>query len=80
MSQRFAHLSDPHLSSLEGVRASQLINKRALGYLSWKRRRRFEHRREVLDALQNDLDMASLDQLLVTGDLTHVGLPQEFEE
>lgn len=80
MSQRFAQLSDPHLSSLEGVQASQLLNKRALGYLSWKRKRRFEHRREVLDALQRHLDMASLDQLLVTGDLTHIGLPQEFEQ
>ena len=80
MQQRFAQISDPHLSSLEGVRARDLLNKRALGYLSWRRKRRFEHRREVLQALQRDLQQLSLDQLLVTGDLTHIGLPQEFEQ
>lgn len=80
MSQRFAQLSDPHLSTLDDVRAQDLFNKRALGYLSWLRRRRFEHRREVLDALQRDIDLADIDQLLVTGDLTHIGLPGEFEQ
>ena len=78
--QHFAQISDPHLSSLEGVRARELLNKRALGYLSWRRRRRFEHRGEVLAALHRDLDQFELDQLLVTGDLTHVGLPQEFQQ
>lgn len=80
MSQLFAQISDPHLSSLENVNARDLLNKRALGYLSWRRRRRFEHRREVLDALQQDLQQFPLDQLLVTGDLTHIGLPLEFRQ
>ena len=78
--QYFAQISDPHLSSLEGVRARDLLSKRALGYLSWTRRRRFEHRPEVLTALQHDLDQFTLDQILVTGDLTHIGLPQEFRQ
>lgn len=77
---QFAQISDPHLSSLEVVRARDLLNKRALGYLSWRRRRRFEHRPEVLAALGRDLDRFDLDQLLVTGDLTHVGLPREFHQ
>ena len=80
MPQYFAQLSDPHLSTLEHVRPQDLLNKRALGYLSWLRRRRFEHRREVLEALQRDLDLDTIDQLLVTGDLTHIGLPTEFEQ
>jgi 3',5'-cyclic AMP phosphodiesterase CpdA len=80
MQQCFAQVSDPHLSSLHGVRARDLLNKRALGYLSWRRKRRFEHRPEVLEALQRDLQTLSLDQLLVTGDLTHIGLPQEFQQ
>ena len=80
MPQRFAQLSDPHLSSLEDVHPSDLLNKRALGYLSWRRKRRFEHRREVLDALQRDLALEEIDQLLVTGDLTHIGLPSEFKQ
>ena len=80
MPQRFAQLSDPHLSTLDNVHPRDLLNKRALGYLSWLHRRRHEHRREVLDALQRDLDLDTIDQLLVTGDLTHIGLPSEFEE
>ena len=80
MQQRFAQISDPHLSSLENVRPRDLLNKRALGYLSWRRKRRFEHRKEVLQALQQDLRLEQLDQLLITGDLTHIGLPSEFQQ
>lgn len=80
MPQRFVQLSDPHLSSLADVRLHELLSKRALGYLSWRRKRRFEHRREVLDALQRDLDLDNVDQLLITGDLTHIGLPSEFKQ
>jgi 3',5'-cyclic AMP phosphodiesterase CpdA len=80
MTLHFAQLSDPHLTSLEGVSATQLLNKRLLGYLSWRRRRRAEHRREVLQALEQDLQDLALTQLLVTGDLTHIGLPDEFRQ
>jgi 3',5'-cyclic AMP phosphodiesterase CpdA len=80
MEQRFAQISDPHLSSRVGVNWRDLLNKRILGYLSWRRKRRFEHRPEVLAALGRDLRNAGLDQLLVTGDLTHVGLPEEFRQ
>lgn len=80
MAQSFAQLSDPHLTTLTDVRAAQLLNKRLLGYISWRRRRRFEHRREVLDRLQADLQDQSHSQLLITGDLTHIGLPQEFAQ
>jgi 3',5'-cyclic AMP phosphodiesterase CpdA len=80
MHQSFAQLSDPHLSSLDDVRPRDLLNKRALGYLSWRRKRRFEHRPEVLEALLRDLAGTQLDQLLVTGDLTHIGLPSEFQQ
>ncbi len=76
----FAHLSDPHLTSLRGVRCPDLLNKRLLGYLSWRWRRRREHRGEVLEALLADLDRHRPRLRLVTGDLTHVGLPREFME
>jgi 3',5'-cyclic AMP phosphodiesterase CpdA len=80
MPQHFAQISDPHLTSLIQVSVRELLNKRALGYLSWRRKRRFEHRGEVLAALQQDLEKQSLDQLLITGDLTHIGLPSEFQQ
>lgn len=73
-----AHLSDPHLSSPEGARLGELLNKRALGYLSWRLRRRHEHRDEVLSALLRDLTLSRPDHTAITGDLTHLGLPAEF--
>ncbi len=80
MAQQFAQISDPHLTDLAGVRPSQLLSKRFLSYLSWRRKRRFEHRREVLEVLAADLASQTLCQLLVTGDLTHTGLPEEFRQ
>ena len=80
MTQHFAQLSDLHLTSLDGIGAGQLLSKRLLGFLSWRRKRRFEHRPEVLEALLADIDTAALSQVLITGDLTHVGLPAEFAE
>ncbi len=76
----FAHLSDPHLTHLEGVSWRQLINKRLLGYLSWRRKRSAEHRPEVLDALVSDLRRTQPEQIVITGDLTQVGLPDEFRQ
>jgi 3',5'-cyclic AMP phosphodiesterase CpdA len=76
----FAHLSDPHLTSLQGVRWQQLANKRVLGYLSWRRKRRAEHRSEVLDALLDDLKQVHPQHIVITGDLTHIGLPDEFRQ
>lgn len=75
-----AHLSDLHLSSLENVSPRELLSKRVLGYASWWFRRRHEHRAEVLDALRSDLRAERPDHIAVTGDLTHLGLPQEFRQ
>lgn len=75
-----AHLSDPHLSSLRHLSVRELLNKRALGYLAWLKRRRREHRPEVLTALQRDLETRLPDHLAVTGDLTHLGTPAECQE
>jgi 3',5'-cyclic AMP phosphodiesterase CpdA len=80
LQQQFAHLSDPHLSTLENVGYGQLMSKRLLGYISWRRKRRHEHSPKVLAALLRDLTDYQSDQLLVTGDLTHIGLPEEFEQ
>jgi len=77
---RFAHLSDAHLTDLSGAAALELRGKRLLGYLSWRRRRRREHRREVLDILVAHLQGDAPQQILVSGDLTHIGLQREFRE
>jgi len=73
-----AHLSDFHLGFPDGSEVREFLNKRVLGYLMWRLRRRAEHRPEVLEALVSDLRAARPDHIVVTGDLTHLGLPAEF--
>jgi len=54
-----------------------LFNKRMLGYLSWRRHRRFVHSPGVLADVVTDIQARGFDHITVTGDLTHVGLPAE---
>jgi 3',5'-cyclic AMP phosphodiesterase CpdA len=73
----FAQLSDPHLSTLDGARWRELANKRLLGYLSWRRRRRAEHRGEVLEALRRDRARL-VRALVITGDPRISRCPMNF--
>jgi 3',5'-cyclic AMP phosphodiesterase CpdA len=75
---RLIHLSDPHLSSLSQHSFASLRGKRRSGYLSWYRRRRHVHRREILDRLTQSALAESADHFLVTGDLVHIGLEDEM--
>ena len=75
-----AHLSDLHLFSLDGVAPLELLNKRVYGYLRWFLHRGVEHRDEVLSAMLRDLQHTRPDHIVVTGDLTHLGLPDEFRK
>ncbi len=74
-----AHLSDVHLPMPPGPGVAALLNKRLLGYLSWRLRRSKIHRPEVLEALQSDLRIQEPDHVAVTGDLVNISLPAEFE-
>jgi 3',5'-cyclic AMP phosphodiesterase CpdA len=73
-----AHLSDPHLPPLPAPRLSELIGKRALGYLNWTRNRRKYHRRDVLDTLVSDMQAQVPDHIALTGDLLNLALEAEF--
>ena len=73
-----AHLSDPHVPPLPAPRFSELMGKRALGYLNWTRIRHKYHRREVLDALVVDLKAQAPDHTAVTGDFVNLALEAEF--
>ena len=75
---KLAHLSDPHLPPLPKARLSELVGKRALGYLNWTRNRRKYYRREVLDALVSDMQAQAPDHIAVTGDLVNLALEAEF--
>ena len=75
-----AHISDPHISCVAGIRAGQLWNKRLFGYLKWRLHRSADHHDTVLSALQDDLTRTNPDHIAVTGDLTHLSLPAEFRQ
>ena len=73
-----AHLSDPHLPPLPDPQVSELLGKRALGYLNWTRNRHKYHRRDVLDVLVSDLQAQVPGHIAVTGDLVNLALEAEF--
>jgi len=77
---RLIHLTDPHLSSLAQQRFLSLRGKRRSGYLSWYRNRRHVHRPEILEQLTLAVSAESPDQVLLGGDLVHIGLEQEMVE
>ncbi len=73
-----AHLSDLHATDVRLDSPRDVLSKRALGWLAWRRRRRHEHRASVLSALIDDLHRCAPDHVSITGDLTHLGLPSEI--
>jgi 3',5'-cyclic AMP phosphodiesterase CpdA len=74
-----AHLSDPHISNMGAVRVRDLLSKRLYGYLRWQLHRGTEHHGAVLAALLDDLKHHRPDHVALTGDLTHLSLPAEFQ-
>lgn len=76
---RIAHISDLHMCALEELDTREILNKRILGYLSWRLHRKNIHRNEVLTALLQDLQTLNPDHTVITGDLTHLGTPRQFE-
>lgn len=74
-----AHLSDPHVSPLPPPGWRALMSKRCLAYMSWQMRRRAIHGGPVLHALVEDLRRQPVDHVAITGDLTNISLPSEFD-
>ena len=71
-----AHLSDPHMAiEPQGL---QLLSKRGLGLINWRRKRGTIHRRDALDALTRDVKAQNADHIAVTGDLVNFSLPAEY--
>ena len=77
---RLVHLTDPHLSTLDGEKLSALKGKRWSGYLSWRKNRRKHYLAAVLDRLVDAAKRENADQILVTGDLVHIGLGTEIAQ
>ncbi|NOT58378.1 MAG: metallophosphoesterase [Deltaproteobacteria bacterium] len=73
-----AHLSDLHATPLPLRSVPAMSLKQTLGWLKWTLKRSKEHRTEVLDALVADLQTSQPDHVVVTGDLTNLGMAAEF--
>jgi 3',5'-cyclic AMP phosphodiesterase CpdA len=75
-----AHLSDPHLADHQHIRFVDLFNKRFFGYMKWRLKRSAEHHLNVLGDLFDDIKVHKPDHIVITGDLTHLGLPAEYAQ
>lgn len=75
---RLIHLTDPHLSDLGGVKFTELRGKRWSGYLSWYKNRRKKYLPAVLEKLTAAVKAENADQIMLTGDLVHIGLETEI--
>jgi len=73
-----AHLSDPHLAYPHAGRFSDFLNKRFFGYLKWRLKRRSEHHDDVFAKMIQDIRDTRPDHIVLTGDLTHMGLAAEY--
>jgi 3',5'-cyclic AMP phosphodiesterase CpdA len=73
-----AHLSDPHLRTPPRPPWSEFLNKRAIGYANWWRKRRRSQRGEVLARITADLKAHAPNHIAVTGDLVNVSLSTEY--
>jgi len=73
-----AHLSDPHLSPMPQPQPLELLGKRAIGYINWRRNRHRMHRIDVLARLLHDMQDHRPDHVACTGDLVNIALPAEF--
>ena len=77
---RLVHLTDPHLSTLDGEKLLSLRGKRWSGYLSWRKNRRNHLLPAVLNNLVDAVRAENADQILLTGDLVHIGLGSEITQ
>lgn len=73
-----AHISDIHLSPLPAIRISQLLNKRATGYLNWRLKRGNRMSVDSLEQLMLHMQRMNPDFIALTGDLINLGLPDEI--
>ncbi|MDX9786690.1 MAG: metallophosphoesterase [Desulfobacterales bacterium] len=75
-----AHFSDLHITCTDRIELHHLMNKRLFGYLRWKLHRGAKYQDEILTILKKDLQQMKPNHVLITGDLTHLSLPAEFEK
>lgn len=75
---RLAHCSDLHLLSLAGARILDFANKRWIGGLNLLSSRSRHHHTEAFEDMVADFPGAGIDHVLCTGDVSNLGLEQEY--
>lgn len=75
-----AHFSDLHLGPLVGFERRYWNAKRAIGFYNWQRKRKRLHEPAIARRLIDDALGLGVDQIVITGDLINLGLPQEISE
>ena len=73
---RFIHLTDLHASN---PNKKIYFSKRALGLLSWTKRRQFQHSNQFLDLLIDDIKTEAPDLVIITGDIVQLGTEMEIK-
>jgi 3',5'-cyclic AMP phosphodiesterase CpdA len=79
MSLRFVHVSDIHLLDLSGTRPWDFFNKRITGAVNLVLKRAKQHDEHIFDAAVAFAHTLGAERLVITGDLTNLALPSEFE-
>jgi len=74
-----AHLSDPHIGPMPRPQRRELLGKRVTGYLNWTRARSYVHDMGALKQVVADLAAHRPDHIAMTGDISNIGLPAEFQ-
>src|SRR5580698_4075155 len=78
---RLAHVTDPHFRSSpgsQGLRAAELLGKRAVGYVNLVVNRVRKHKMDLLEDMRVDLRAQAPDHLALTGDLSNIALGSEW--
>lgn len=76
---RIAHVSDPHLICLDGLRAAQLLGKRVIGYLNIVLNRSKIHKPALAFRVFEEVRAHGPDHVIVTGDLGNLALEGEYQ-
>ena len=76
---RIAHVTDPHLICLDGLRASQLLGKRLIGWLNIVLNRVKIHKPDLAFRVLEEVRSHKPDHVVVTGDLGNLALPAEYQ-
>jgi 3',5'-cyclic AMP phosphodiesterase CpdA len=79
MGLRFLHVSDIHLLDLSGARPWHYLGKRITGRVNLWLKRSKQHDGKLFDRIAELVPRLGVERVVVTGDLTNLSLPSEFE-